>query len=166
MSRAIDDLTEILEKQNENYETLKGLMLEKRKVIVSNNLRQLADVTLRIEALIASNNLLEIARNDLVKKMAADLGLGESRPTLAQIAECSGSPHSEKLLDLRRRSTDAIREIQRQNRINAEMLKYSAELIDSVLRRMVEVGSCEPTYSSRGKTKSKTASISLLDQQI
>ena len=166
MQRAIDDLSDILEKQIENYETLKGLMLEKRKAIISNNLRELADVTLRIESRIASNNELEIRRIEFVKKIAEKMGLPEPRPTLAQIADGLDGLHSLRLLDLRRRAADAIRDVQRQNRINAEMLKYSAELIDSVLRSMVEAGSFEPTYGRTGKTTSKTASVSLLDKEI
>jgi hypothetical protein len=46
------------------------------------------------------------------------------------------------------------------------MLKYSADLIDSVLNRLVETGSCDATYGSTGETNKKTASVSLLDQNI
>jgi hypothetical protein len=166
MQRAIDDLTGILEKQIRNYHKLKDLILKKRKAIIAHDLKQLADITLQIETLIGSNNQLEIGRIDLAKRIAKELGLRQARPTLAQISKCIGEPNSRRLLDLRRRTTAAINEVQRQNRINAEMLKYSAELIDSVLRRLVEVDPCGATYESTGKTKSKAALVSLLDQQI
>ena len=166
MQRAIDDLTGILEKQIRNYYKLKDLILKKRKTIIAHDLRQLADTTLEIETLIGTTNQLEIGRIDLAKKIAQELGLRQARPTLAQIAERIGEPNSGKLLDLRRRTTEAVYEVQRQNRINAELLKYSAELIDSVLRRLVEVGSYGATYESTGKEKSKAALVSLLDRQI
>jgi hypothetical protein len=167
MQRAIDDLANILEKQIRNYHTLKDLLLKKRKTIIAHDLKRLADITLQIETLIGSNNQLEIGRIDLAKKIAKELGLRHARPTLAQIAERVKGPTSKKLLDLRRRSIEGIQEVQRQNRINAEMLKYSADLIDSVLRRLVETGSRGPmTYGSTGREKSKTALVSLLDQHI
>ncbi len=166
MGRAIDDLTAIMEEQIQNYERLKGLTLEKRKAITSNDLKQLADLTLQIEGLIGSNSGLEEERIELVKKMAKDLGLSPPRPTLERIAMSFEGSDREKLLDLRSRATDIMREVQRQNRINTKMLKYSAQLIDSVLRCLVEDGSCKPTYSSTGEAGKRTASASLLDQQI
>ncbi len=166
MHRAVDDLARVLERQIGNYADLKRLILEKRKTITTNDLKGLADVTLRIEALVAANNKIEIGRMQLVKKMAEELGLSGAKPTLARIARCFDGPAREKLFDLRRRATEAINEVQRQNRINAEMLKYNAELLDSVLRSLVEADSCEPTYGSTGRAKGKSVSVSLLDQQV
>ena len=110
------------------YADLKGLILEKRKTIIANDLKGLTETTQRIEGLIGSNNRLEIGRMELVKKMAEKLALSGSKPTLLAIAECFEGAEREKLLDLRRRATEAITQVQRQNRINAELLKYSAEL--------------------------------------
>lgn len=166
MQRAIDDLSAILDTQIHNYGTFKDLLLKKRKAIISHDLKRLADVTLEIETLIGSNNQLEMRRIDLAKRIAKELGLRHARPTLAQIAERLEEPTSTRLLELRRCSIEAIQDVQRQNRINAEMLKYSADLIDSVLRRLVDAGSCAPTYGSTGRTKGKTALVSLLDQQV
>ena len=166
MPRAIDDLADVLEKQIKNYADLKGLILEKRKTIIANDLKGLTETTQRIEGLIGSNNRLEIGRMELVKKMAEKLALSGSKPTLLAIAECFEGAEREKLLDLRRRATEAITQVQRQNRINAELLKYSAELLDSVLKSLVEGESLAPTYQSDGKTKNKSASVSLLDQQV
>ena len=166
MPRAIDDLAELLEKQIKNYADLKGLILEKRKTIIANDLKGLTETTQRIESLIGSNNRLEIGRMELVKKMAEKLALSGGKPTLLAIAECFEGAEREKLLDLRRRATEAINEVQRQNRINAELLKYSAELLDSVLKSLVEGNSLAPTYGSDGETKNKGASVPLLDQQV
>ena len=166
MQKTADDLVAMIGKQLSNYADLKELILEKRKTILANDLKELAAVTLRIEALIASNNNLEIGRMDLVRKMAGQLGLTEAKPTLARIAECFDGPDRERLLDLRRRAAGAVADIQRQNRINAELLRYNAELLDSVLRSLVETESSEPTYGSTGKTRKRSASVSLLDRQV
>ncbi len=166
MQRAVDDLAGALEKQIRNYSDLKSLILEKRKAIVSNDLKHLANVTLRIETLIASNNRLEIDRMAHVRKIAEELGLAEAKPTLARIAGRFAGTDRERLLDLRHRAGEAITEVQRQNRINAELLRYNAELMDSVLRSLVETESCESTYGSTGRAKSRGASVSLLDRQV
>jgi hypothetical protein len=149
-----------------NYRELKRLILEKRKAIVVNDLKALSGITSQIELLIVSNNQLEANRMTLVSEIAKTLNLSESKPTLAQIADRIKSPLSEKLMELRRDTVEAIKEVQRQNRINSEMLKYSSNLMDSILRRIVDGESFEPTYGSTGKTTRKRASATLLDQHF
>ncbi len=166
MRREIDELAGILEEQILNYLALKNLVLEKRKAIMAHDIKGLAEITVRIEELVGSNNELELGRIEIAGKMAKTLDLRMVRPTLALIAERIDGPDRDRLLDLRLRATDAISDVQRQNRINSEMLKYSADLIDSVLNRLVETGSCDATYGSTGATNKKAASVSLLDQNI
>ena len=166
MRSEIDKLADILEKQILNYRALSGVILEKRKTIMDNDITGLAEITVRIEELVGSNNELELERMEIAREMAGKLDLRMARPTLALIAERIGGPDCDRLLDLRLRATDAIRDVQRQNLINSEMLKYSADLIDSVLNRIVEAGSCDATYGVTGETHKKIASLSLLDQQI
>jgi len=166
MATAMDNLVRILENQMSNYQELKRLILEKRKAIVDNDLKSLSGITSQIEILIVSNNQLEASRMALVSEMAEKLNLSEPKPTLAQIASRVESPLSEKLMELRQGTVEAIKDVQRQNRINSEMLKYSSNLMDSILRRMVDGESFEPTYGSTGKTTRKRASASLLDQRF
>lgn len=164
MRRAGEDLAAILEKQIRNYEDLKSHILEKRKAIIANDLKGLSEITSRIENIIGSNSQLEIGRMDLVKRLAGEMKLSESKPTLREIARRFGSPLSEKLMDLRRRVISAITDVQRQNRMNAEMLRYSADLMDSVLKHLVEPEPREITYGNGGKAKQRVLSASLLDR--
>jgi hypothetical protein len=163
MHRAIDDLTTVLEKQIGNYDELKALILEKREAILANDVVKLSDVTSRIKRLIASNNQLEIGRMQLVKKLAAELKLTDPKPTLRTIAGRVGSPLSERLMEMRRRAAAGIKEVRRQNRINAELLKYCVDLTDSVLKRLMEPAPYEITYGNEGKTNRKMQTASLLD---
>ena len=165
MHRAANDLASLLEKQVKNYRELKGLILEKRKAIVSNDLKKLSDVTSQIELVIASNNRLEVNHSALVKKLAAGLKISEPKPSLIHIARRLDGPVSDKLMELRRQTASAISDVQRQNRINAEMLRYSANLIDSVLKRLVEPESHEVTYGSTGGMRQGRASASIIDHR-
>ena len=166
MHRAANDLASLLEKQIKNYRQLKGLVLEKRKAIVANDLKKLSEVTSQIELVIASNNRLEIDHTGLVKKLAAALGISEPKPNLIHIARRLEGPVSEKLMELRRNTISAIAEVQRQNRINAEMLRYSANLIDSVVKRLIGPESFEVTYGNTGDLKQRRASASLIDHRV
>lgn len=166
MHRAVNDLADVVEKQVNNYTELKRLVLEERKAIMANDLKKLSEVTSQIQAVIASNNRLEMGRMSLVKRLASELKLSMAKPTLAHIARRLENPLSEKLMGLRRRANAAITEVQRQARINAEMLKYCVNLMDSVLRGLVDPKPRKATYGSTGEAKRVTASVSLLDHQV
>ena len=164
MQRAGEDLAAILEKQIKNYEDLKHHILEKRKAIIANDLKRLSEITSRIENLIGSNNQLEIGRMGLVKRLAGEMKLSGPKPTLREIARRFGGTLSGKLMDLRRRVISAIKDVQRQNQMNGEMLRYSADLMDSVLKHLVEPEPHEITYGNGGKAKRRALSASLLDR--
>jgi flagellar biosynthesis/type III secretory pathway chaperone len=166
MQRTVEDLISILEKQIGNYRELKGLVLEERKAIVSNDLKDLSETTSQVGLLVASNNQLEMARVNLVKRLATILNLTESSPTLSHVARRLQGPLSEKLVELRRDMVSAIGEVQRQNRINAEMLKYCAGLIDSVLRNLVDPVSSKAIYGNMGQAKRRATLASLLDHHV
>jgi flagellar biosynthesis/type III secretory pathway chaperone len=166
MQSKTNELAGILEKQILNYRALKDIILEKREAIIANDIKGLAEITVRIEELVGSNSELEFERIEIARDMAKALDLRMARPTLALIAERIGGSDCDRLLDLRSRATDAIHEVQRQNRVNSEMLKYSANLIDSVLNSLVEAGSCDATYGVTGEANKKIAAVSLLDQEL
>lgn len=166
MSTAANDLMMIMATQTGNYHELKQLILKMRKAIFDNNLKELSEVTSQIEALIAGNNQLELKRIAHVEEMAKDMGITDSKPTLAQIANHFENPISEEIMNLRRDTIKAIKDVQRENQINSEMLKYCADLMDSTLRYMMDGDSFESTYGSSGETRKTNSKASLLDQHF
>ncbi len=165
MNRAVNDLAGVLEKQIANYRELKTLVLEERKAIVVNDLKKLAEVTARIQSLVSANNQLEMGRVSLVKRLAEVLKLSAPKPNLAHIANHLEKPLADRLLSLRRQALEAISEMQRQNKINSEMLKYCANLMDSVLKQLVEPEPRQAVYGRTGE-KRKAVSVSLLDRHV
>ncbi len=166
MSTAVNDLITIMATQTGNYYELKQLILKMRKAIFDNNLKGLSEATSQIETLIAGNNQLELKRIAHVDNMAKDMGVGDSKPTLAQIAGHFEDPISAELLNLRCDTIKAIRDVQRENQINSEMLKYCADLMDSTLRYLMDGDSFESTYGSSGETRKNNSKASLLDQHF
>jgi hypothetical protein len=155
-------LADILKKQIENYDALKRLALEKRKSLSSNDLKALPTITGEIQAVATSNCQLEEERKNLAGRLAAALGLQEENPSLVTLAQCIGGSSGKRLLVLRDRAVAAIDETQRQNRINFEMLKYCADLTDSVLKKLIEPN--PEQYYGTGKPNHKSAPAILLDR--
>lgn len=166
MEKTAELLADILEKQIDNYDTLKRLAFEKRKSLSNNDLKLLAKVTADIQTVAASNNRLEEERAALADKLASELSLSEPNPTLAQITEHLSGPLAERLRALRTQAVAAIHEVQRQNRINAEMLKYCSNLMDSVVKSLVEPGPNRTTYGCTGGARWEVAPAALLDHHM
>jgi flagellar biosynthesis/type III secretory pathway chaperone len=166
MQNIAEQIASIIEQQIQNYQALKKLVLEERKALIANDLKALADTTASIRSLVASNNHLETERLELIGAAAKSLEIPNGRPTLLDIAAKLGGLRSERLLKLRRAASDAITDVQRQARINEEMMKYSANLLDSVLKHLVEPHPREATYSSTGRTTRPGAQAALLDHHV
>jgi hypothetical protein len=166
MESTINLLAGILEKQIANYEALKTLALEKRAALAANDLKLLSKVTADIQSVAASNYRLEEERSLLASSLAAELGLAGQNCTLAEIADHLDGSSGERLRALRKQARAAIHDAQRQNHINAEMLKYCANLMDSVLRSLVEPKPDQQTYGCTGAMRRGTASAVLLDHHI
>ncbi|GAB4348982.1 MAG: hypothetical protein Kow0099_31840 [Candidatus Abyssubacteria bacterium] len=166
MQNIAEQISVILEQQIQNYHELKKFVLEERKALIANDLKALAEATARIRSLIASNSELERQRLEVAGCAAKKLGLPSPQPTMLEIANSLGGLRRERLLKLRRTASEAIQDVQRQTRINEEMLKYSANLLDTVLKHLVAPNPREATYSSAGRTDRPGATAALLDQHV
>jgi len=166
MHTSIQGLAGILDKQIKNYQELSALLAEERKAIIANDLKMLAEATSRIQLLVASNNQLEMTRMNLVQSLASELKLPTPKPTLAQIAHALEEPDSQELMTLRQNARAELENVRRQSHINGELLRYSANLVDTVLKRMVEPEPCEATYGQTGETARARTAASLLDQHM
>lgn len=162
MNEIAQQLADSLKKQIENYDVLKQLALEKRKSLSSNDLKALPVITGEIQAVATANCQLEEERQNLTARLAAAIGLQEENPSLATLAQRLGGSSGSRLLMLRDQAVAAINETQRQNRINVEMLKYCADLTDSVLKKLIEPH--PEQYYGTAKTDSSSTPAILLDR--
>jgi hypothetical protein len=160
MDEITEQLADILKRQIENYDRLKQLALEKRKSLTSNELKALPMITGEIQAVATSNCQLEEERKNLADRLAVVLGIKGENPSLATLAQCVGGSSGNRLLALRDQAVAAINETQ--NRINVEMLKYCADLTDSVLKKLIEPN--PEQYYGTGKSNHNSAPAVLLDR--
>ncbi|RJP26169.1 MAG: flagellar protein FlgN [Candidatus Abyssobacteria bacterium SURF_5] len=166
MEQIAERLAAILETQIENYHTLKRLALDKRKALSANDLKALPLITVDIQDIAAANYRLEEERKSVAEQLARELGFSKANVTLGQIAERLTGPLSERLHSLRSKAIAAIHDTQRQNRINVELLKYCSNLMDSVLKNLVEPESNRDVYGRTGVKKSAATAAALFDHHI
>jgi hypothetical protein len=134
--------------------------------LIANDFKSLTQHTAEIQAVVADNYRLEEERKRLSDQLAAKMGLTSQNPTLSKLAEGLGEPVASRLRALRAQAIAVISDVQRQNRINSEMLKYCSNLMDSVLKDLFEPKAGPSVYSGAGISSRETSAAVLFDHHI
>lgn len=139
MAGMMEQLVEILAEQSERYEELLGLSLEKRDVIIANDVESLQKINHLENLIISQNQKLEKKRQDLVADMAIVLNETEESLTMTRMIELMKGKEEEQMLtearDRIKKILDELREVNQQNgdlvQNALEYIEYSTNLMRS-----------------------------------
>ncbi|MCL1997980.1 MAG: flagellar protein FlgN [Turicibacter sp.] len=131
MAGMMDQLAEILTEETQNYEDLLGLSLEKRDVIIQNDIDQLQKIN-HLENIIISKNLkLEKKRIELVSDMAVVLCHKQTDLTLEDIITLMDGKEEQKLLiDVRDKIKKVVLDLKEINIQNGQLIQNALEYIE------------------------------------
>lgn len=123
---------EILEKENEEYEHLTELSLEKRQIIIDGNVPALEDITGREQEITSNLKNLENKREEVVKDMAIVLSKDPKELTVTNmIAFLNKQPQEQqKLQEIRERLKTTIQSMTDINRENEVLLNQAIEMVE------------------------------------
>jgi flagellar biosynthesis/type III secretory pathway chaperone len=139
MAGMVDQLIEILSEQTQRYEELLGLALEKRDIIIADDLEGLQKINHLENLVVSQNSKLERKRQELVADMALVLNQKEEELTINRIIELiKGQDGEEKLAAIRDKIKAVAVELHEANLHNGELvqnaldyLEYTTNLIHS-----------------------------------
>jgi len=144
MAGLINTLIEILNEQASRYEDLLGLSLEKRDVIVANDIEGLQKITGLENILVSQNKKLEKRRIQAVADLAMVLNKKESELDLANLVDLlDGQTEQAELAAVRDRLRAALNELSYANAHNAELIGDALGYIDysiNVIRSNMQPG--------------------------
>lgn len=132
MASLMEDFMEILEKENEEYEHLTELSLEKRQIIIDGNVPALEDITGREQEITSNLKSLENKREEVVKDMAIVLSKDPKELTVTNmIAFLNKQPQEQqKLQEIRERLKTTIQSMTDINRENEVLLNQAIEMVE------------------------------------
>ena len=131
MAGMMDQLVEILTEQTERYEELLGLSLEKRDVIINNDVETLQKINHLENLVVSQNQRLEKKRQSVVSDMALVLGQHEDDLTLTKIIELmKGKEEQQPLIDARDRIKEIIDELREVNDQNGQLVQNALDYIE------------------------------------
>lgn len=132
MASLIDELIDVLEQENKEYETLMLLSKEKTPVIVKGDLEKLQRITEVEQEFVGKIRNLEKKRIEVMKDIGTVLGRDPETTKITDIIEIlAKQPVEQKRLSQVHDSLlTTLNNVREFNEINANLIKESLEIID------------------------------------
>lgn len=131
MASLIEELTTTLQEEEIIYRNLIPIEEEKTKVIVSNDLESLAEVTRQEEVFIGEINVLEKKREEIVKNIAIVLGKDPGELTIKTIVDLlQGQKEQRDLAKVYDALTQTLNRAVSINERNKALIEQSLEMIE------------------------------------
>ncbi len=132
MASLMENLIEVLDKECSEYEGLLALSRRKTPIIVSNNLENLQKITDEEQELVGRVTRLDKQRMEITADIANVLNKDVATLKLANLIEMlAGRPAEQKALtDSHDRLQAAVKDLQRVNEQNKELLQNALEMVE------------------------------------
>ena len=150
MEHLLKKLLRLLEHATELYQSLFAVVQQEKEAVVSLNLQHLNQACKAKESLLLKLRILEEQREQLMDKLASDLGCSPQEISLTQLSQWVEEPYAGLF---RERSTDLlalIQKLQKSNRQNKSLLSHSLELIKGSYNLLNNAMADSPVYYRRG----------------
>ena len=143
-------LMKVLEGEIMHLENTLGLLKEKEKVLIKNNLSKLEEIVLKEREYFIALRDIEDSRKSVVELFAERYGMREKVINISRIAEVVGGREGRQLELLRKKLGDLIASINRQNEKCAALLRKSIELTDFSIKLLSGALTSKKTYKKTG----------------
>lgn len=132
MASLMENLIDVLDKESSEYEVLLALSLKKTPIIVSGNLEELQKITDEEQRVVSRVNSLDKRRNEITADIANVLNRDVEVLKLANLIRMlEGRPAEQRALAVNHdRLQSAVRELQRINEQNRELLNNALEMVE------------------------------------
>lgn len=160
MASLMEDFMGILEEENEGYQRLTELSQEKRQIIIDGDIPALEAITEREQEITGRLVNLENKRSEVVGDMSIVLSKKPEELTITNmIAFLNKQPEEQKkLIDLRDRLRETLREMADINTQNEVLLQQSMEMVEfdlTLFRSMRQA----PTTANYDKQANNTGDL-------
>ena len=158
------DMVTCLRQEIELYRHLLALVKRERGYIVSGELKRLADVVRKKEAVSETLGQLASGRMSLLEKLAEELGEPLEKLTLARVAQMAPGRTKETLSGLLNEFRGLVGRLVAANEINRTLLERSLEFVQGSLNLFRTVSSAGPIYGANGQIETSTQVLAGLNQ--
>ena len=147
MASLMETLIDVLEKENVEYENLLKLTMQKTPVIVSEDLKKLAEITDEEQLIVSRINHLDTIRTEAVKDIANVLNKDVTKLKIKDLIKMLGSRPEEqrKLAEVFDKLEANVKYVARINEQNRELVQSALEMVQFNMKILQSVNKAPET---------------------
>lgn len=132
MASLIENLISVLEQETSEYELLLGLSMKKTPIIVAGDLQALQQITDEEQNVVSRINHLDTKRDEVTKDIANVMNKDVKTLKLVDLIQMLASRPQEsgKLAEVHDKLKTVVRNMQRVNDQNRELIAHSLEMVE------------------------------------
>lgn len=152
-SQMLSELLKILDQEAEIYSSLLELSKNKTRIIVEGKVAELENIVKVEQSLVLQLGRLDARREDVVEKLAGELGTEPSKLNMTALLEKVGDNQAEELRKYQKHMTDIIKELKNANELNFKLIKNALDFIDFSINMLTGNNNAGNNYESTGMTR-------------
>jgi len=146
----VRELIEVLNQENEVYDTLSKISNNKTNLIVGGKVIELESIVKLEQSLVIKLSKLEDEREKIVEALCRLLGKKPEEVTISGLAAQLGQNEATNLMACQEKIVKNIKNLKNTNDLNAKLIKNSLEYIDFSINMMTSIGTVTNSYGSSG----------------
>lgn len=143
-------LAEVLNKENEIYETLYKLSNNKTELITAGKVQELENIVKIEQTLVIKIAKFEEEREKVVGELCGVLGMRPEDVTISELAFRLGDGKATLLKECKDKMLNNINKLKNTNDLNSRLIKNSLEYIDFSINMMTSIDTVNNNYGSSG----------------
>lgn len=163
MELLLNKLLESLEHAAELYQSLFHAVQSEKEAVVGLNLQQLNEACKAKDSLLLKLRILEERREQIMDRLATELGRSSQSLSLSELALLVEEPHASRLRDRSTELLDLIHALQDATRQNRFLMLHSMQLIQGSYHLLNNLMAANPVYYRSGHVENNPQRGKLLN---
>lgn len=166
MEHYLNKLIGLLEHMTELYQALLAVVQDEKNAVVGLDLQQLNEACKAKDNLLLKLRILEEQREQVMVRLAAEIGCSSQGLTLTQLSLLVDESHARRLVDLSHDLLALIESLQDAMRQNKFLISHSMQLIQGSYNLLNNIIAANPVYYRSGNVKNANQTGKLLNGAI
>jgi hypothetical protein len=165
VSEFVDQLVMALEKEEEIYQDILELSLNKKQAIIDGDVKNLEKIVNKEKALAMSLIKLDNIRVRIVNEILKENGV-DSVENITELSEYINPMAKEKILKLKSKLNHVIKKVRNENELNKDLVEQQLDYIQFNIDLMKNVDLGSNNYSKEANDNVKKGRKNLFDAKI
>ncbi len=165
MSKSIEQLLTVLDKEYEIYLKFLNIAKEKRQIIIKGKIKELEEITKKEQAMILSLGKLENIREAIVRNIISELNI-ENVKNMTELAQYLDDKNKGNVLNAREKLSKLLEDVKRENDLNNKLIKQSLEYIEFNKNLLFSIDNKGSIYGARANEREIKTKTNLFDAKV